>query len=319
MAEPLLHDRTLDVDPGRVGVSYSGAGPLLLVELGVARAFVELGIRPDAIAGVSAGAIVGAAHAIDPVHGAGIAAAATGLARVSNRSLGLTAGQVLARAAWERTHLQGLGSNESIQSLLVDAFRAVAGRDRLTFDYFGHDGRAQLIVKATDRRTGEGFRFPGEADVADALVASSAIPGLFPPKAIGDRLFVDGGVVDNQPLSELALAGCGTIYACAVGYDGELLQAPTNLVDNFMKALALSLHAASRLEQAYVELRMAGAGVVHHIHPLTVALPVAGFDFTPAVIAQVVDRACQETKTWITEHRLLPGIAPSPEPEAGDA
>jgi NTE family protein len=315
--EPLLYDQTPHVDLGRVGISYSGAGPLLLVELGVARAFVELGIRPDAIAGVSAGAIVGAAHAIDPVGGAGISAAARGLERVTNRSLGLTPGQVLARAAWQRTHLQGLGSNESIQDLLVDAFRAVAGRDRLTFDYFGRDGRSQLIVKATDRRTGEGYRFPGDADVADALVASSAIPGLFQPKAIGDRLFVDGGVVDNQPLSELALAGCGTIYACAVGYDGELLQAPTNLVDNFMKSLSITLHAASRLEQAYVEVRMGGAGVVHHIHPLTVDLPVAGFDFTPAVIAQVTSTACEETKAWIMEHRLLPGIGPSSPPVDG--
>jgi NTE family protein len=313
VAEPLLQRRTLSVDRGRVGISYSGAGPLLLVELGVAEAFVELGIRPDAIAGVSAGAIVATAHAIDPVHGAGLAAAAKGLERVSNHSLGLSVGQVLERAAWERTRLQGLGNNESIQDLLVDAFRAVAGRGRLTFDYFGRDGRPALIVKATDRRTGEGYRFPGDADVADALVASSAIPGVFPPKEIGGRLFIDGGVVDNQPLSELALAGCGTMYACAVGYDGELLEAPTNLVDNFAKATAISLHAACRLEQAYVELRMAGAGVIHHIHPLTTELRVAGFDFTPQVIAQVTRRACEDTKAWIGEYQLLPGGREDPD------
>jgi len=306
MAQPLLHDRSPSVDRGRVGISYSGAGPLLLVELGVAQAFVELGIRPDAIAGVSAGAITATAHAIDPAKGAGIAAAAKGLERVSNRSLGLTVAQVLERAAWERTRLMGLGSNEPIEGLLVDAFRAVVGRDRLTFGDFGGGGRPVLIVKATDRRTGDAFRFPGEADVADALVASSAIPGVFAPKEMGDRLFVDGGVVDNQPLSELVLEGCGTIYACAAGYDGELLRTPTNLVDNWRKASAISVHNASRLEQAYVEVRLGGAGVIHHIHPPVVELAVRGYDFTPEVIAKVMRDAREKTKVWITEHQLMP-------------
>lgn len=45
-----------EVDRDRVGISYSGGGPLVLVELGCVRAFVECGIRPAAIVGVSAGA-----------------------------------------------------------------------------------------------------------------------------------------------------------------------------------------------------------------------------------------------------------------------
>jgi predicted acylesterase/phospholipase RssA len=316
MSEPLLHDRTLNVDRGRVGISYSGAGSLLLVELGVARAFVDLGIRPYAIAGVSAGAITAVAHAIDPLGGAGIAAAAKGLERVSNRSLGLTLLRVLARASRERTHLMGLGSNESIQGMLAGAFRELAGSERVTVDYFGRDGRPKLVISATDRLTGETMRFPGDADVADALVATSAIPGIFEPKAMTvggvDRLLVDGGVVDNQPLSALALEGCGTLYACAIGYDGEALRVPANLLDNAMTAFSIALHAASRLEQDYVQLRLDGAGVVHHIHPPVLELPVRGFDFTRDVIAQVMRDACEKTKRWITEHHLLPE-------ETGDA
>jgi len=311
VGEPLLHGRTLSVDRGRVGISYSGAGPLVLVELGVAQAFVELGIRPDAIAGVSAGAITGVAHAIDPVGGAGIEAAAKGLATISNRALGLTAPRVLWRALRERTHLMGLGSNEAIQGLVAGAFRALAGTEHLTIDYFGTAGRPMLILGATDRLTGESMRFPGEADVADALVASSAIPGVFEPKrmTVGGvpRLLIDGGIVQNQPLSVLALEGCGTLYACAVGYDGEALKAPTNLLDNAMKAFAIAMHTASHLEEDYVRLQMAGAGVIHHIHPPVQELPVPGFDFTPEVIAQVMRDARELTKRWITEHQLWPG------------
>lgn len=310
MPEPILHDRVPEVDRARVGISYSGGGPLLLVELGIAQAFVDLGIRPYAIAGVSAGAIAAAAHAIDPVGGAGIRAAAKSLEQVSNRSLGLSVLQVAERAAWERTHLMSLGSNESIQELLVVAFRDLAGSDRLTFDHFGRGGLPMLIVIATDRLTGEAVRFPGDADVAGALVASSAIPGVFPPREMVldgvKRLLVDGGVVNNQPLSVLALEGCGTMYACAVGYDGEQLQAPTNLIDNYLKATSIGLHAAARMEQAYVELRIGDAGVIHHVHPPVQELPVSGFDFTPEVIATVVRDACDGTKRWIQEQRILP-------------
>jgi hypothetical protein len=47
VAEPLLHDRALNVDRGRVGISYSGAGPLLLVELGVAAWITEHQLLPQ--------------------------------------------------------------------------------------------------------------------------------------------------------------------------------------------------------------------------------------------------------------------------------
>jgi predicted acylesterase/phospholipase RssA len=309
MAETILWGREPQVDTGRVGISYSGGGALLLVELGVAMAFVELGVRPAAIAGVSAGAIAGAAHAIDPVHGEGIRAAARGLERISNRVLGLTAAHIALDVVWERQHMAALGSNEPIQGLLADAFRQLAGSERLTFGHFGRDGLPRLIVGATDRRLGTPVWFPDDADVADALVASSAIPGVFPPKQMTmageDRLLVDGGVVGDQPLSVLALAGCGTIYGCAVGYDGERLTAPANLIDNWMQTVAIGRHQAAVLEQDYVRAWLAGRGVIHHIHP-EVPFPVTGFDFDRDSIATVMRDATEATKRWITEHDLLP-------------
>jgi predicted acylesterase/phospholipase RssA len=309
MAETRLQGRQPQVDRRRVGISYSGGGALLLVELGVARAFVELGVRPAAIAGVSAGAIAGTAHAIDPVHGEGIAAAARGLERISNRVLGLSLPHIALEVVWERQRLAALGSNEPIQGLLAGAFRDLAGSERLTFGHFGREGRPRLIVGATDRRLGTPVRFPDDADVADALVASSAIPGVFPPKRMTmageDVLLIDGGVVGDQPLSVLALEGCGTIYGCAVGYDGERLTTPANLIDNWMQAVAIGRHRAAILEQAYVTSWLAGQGVVHHIHP-EVPFPVTGFDFDRDSIARVLHDASEATKRWITVNDLLP-------------
>jgi predicted acylesterase/phospholipase RssA len=312
MTEPLLYDKKLEVDRHKVGISYSGGGPLLLVELGIAQAFVELGIIPTAIAGVSAGAIAAVAHALDPKNGEGISIAAQQLINVNDNKLGLTLPQIALGIAWNRQHLAALGDNAPIKDLLEQAFQQLTGRAQLNVGFFASPDRPTLILGAADRLTGEPQWFregPGDADVAESLVASSAIPAVFPAKHVDvggvSRLFVDGGVACNQPLSVLALEGCGTIYACAVGYDGERLNEPANLIDNLTQSISISMHQASRLEQGYVECRMNGQGVIHHIHP-EIAFPVQGFNFEAGSIAKVMDDARKETKNWILEHDLLP-------------
>jgi predicted acylesterase/phospholipase RssA len=315
MTEPLLHDQTLEVDQHKVGISYSGGGPLLLVELGIAQAFVELGVIPAAIAGVSAGAIAAVAHALDPKNGDGIRMAAQQLANIDDSKLGLTVPQIGLAVVWYRQHLAALGDNEPIKDVLAQAFESLTGRAQLKVGYFAQPDRPKLILGAADRLSGEPQWFaqgPGDADVADALVASSAIPAVFPAKHMdvggADRLFVDGGVACNQPLSVLALEGCGTIYACAVGYDGERLKDPANLIDNMTQSSSITMHLASRLEQSYVECRMDGQGVIHHIHP-EIPFPVQGFNFDAKSISQVINDARTATKDWITTQKLMPPAA----------
>src|SRR5262249_47940790 len=164
------------VDRRSVGISYSGGGPLLLVELGIGRAFVELGVQPDAIAGVSAGGIAAAAHALDPVNGAGIEAAISALSSVSNSTLGLTLPQIALHAIWETKHLASLGDNAAMKELVEGVFLRVTGRSQITIGDFGRDGRPRLIVGAADRLNARPTWFGDEVDVAEALIASAAIP-----------------------------------------------------------------------------------------------------------------------------------------------
>src|ERR1700682_266695 len=93
----LLAGRDLKVDRKKIGISYSGGGAMVLIELGIANAFVDLGIVPAVITGASSGALAGAAHALDPVGGAGIRMAAAILGGVTNRTLGLGIDQVIGR------------------------------------------------------------------------------------------------------------------------------------------------------------------------------------------------------------------------------
>jgi predicted acylesterase/phospholipase RssA len=151
MSKPiLLKDKVPSVDRDRIGISYSGGGPLVLVELGIARAFVKLGIIPAVIAGVSAGALAGAAHALDPKSGAGIDLAASLLAEVSNRFFGLDPIDIVARVVREREHTTRLGDNAPIGPLIRDALARTFDLTDVTVGTFASPTYPKLIVGATD-------------------------------------------------------------------------------------------------------------------------------------------------------------------------
>jgi predicted acylesterase/phospholipase RssA len=302
----LLKDKAPDdvvVDPERIGISYSGGGPLVLVELGIARALVQEGIIPSVISGVSAGALAGTAHALDVHNGAGITMAEELLGRASNCFLGLTAIQVIGRVMLQREQIASLGDNTHLGPLLrAGLMRDFDLRD-VTVGTFGGPCYPQLMIAATDARDGSSVWFPDDTAIEDALIASSAIPGVFPWKTMivsgRERTLVDGGVVTNQPLANLVKRGCGTIYACASAPTG-ILPPPSNGLDNALRSVSLMMHQYTKLEQEYVRLKLQGKGVVHHIHP-RVTVPNDEYDFSPELVKQVIDEACAATRQWLSE------------------
>ncbi len=316
MTAPILQTVPPDIDEARVGISYSGGGPLLLIELGIAQAFVDLRIKPAAIAGVSAGAIAAAAHAFDPVNGTAIKAASEAVLTLSDHRFGLTPAEIAAR--FVGSVVTGfklpisLGDNAPIQPTVEGVFGKLMNKPQLTVGELAQHAGVPLYIGGTDRSACERFWFPASAEVADALVASSAIPGVFPPRKITiggqEMVFVDGAVAQNQPLSELVLQEkCGTLYACAVGYDGEPMGEPRDALDNAMSAITILSHEASRLEQGYVECKFAqvGKGHVYHVHPPG-PFNISSFNFTADEVKQVMELACQQTKDWIRQQGWMP-------------
>jgi NTE family protein len=83
-----------------------------------------------------------------------------------------------------------------------------------------------LFMCAADLYTGERVAFghpdAPEAPLPDAVLASTAIPGIFPPVKIGDRQYVDGGIVSATSLDLAVDAGCEAIICIApLGYRNE--------------------------------------------------------------------------------------------------
>jgi NTE family protein len=107
-----------------------------------------------------------------------------------------------------------------------------------------------------------------------ALLASTAIPGVFPPVTIGRRTLVDGGIANHTPVAAAIELGASRIYVLPVGYPW-LNQEPTN-------ALGMALHALARfVEQkldAEVESNRSLADI--HVLPALDLPPVSPADFS---------------------------------------
>ena len=290
---PLLKHAEPEVDRGRIGISYSGGGPLVLVEMGAVRAFVERGIRPEFVAGVSAGAMAATAHALDPEHGRGVDMAVEIMSKLSSRFLGLTAEKMLEKVLRERHHLASLADHSPLRPLIVDG---IERHFRLHDPKVGDIAPPQhprLLVGATEWTQEDSYWFGPDEPLADALVASAAIPGLFPwqKREVDGQVLalVDGGVVANQPLSRLALEGCGTIFACAFSRTAGV-PLPANALGCALGSVRMMMRHSMKLEAEYVQLKLGDQGDVHHVD-IDVDIPVHGYDFTPEVIADVVERS----------------------------
>jgi NTE family protein len=300
-------DNRLEVDPDQIGISYSGGGPLLPIELGIARAFVNKKIYPEVITGVSAGAIAAAAHALDIYNGTGIDRVVEHLGTVTNAWLHLDALDFGREAVIRREHLPSIGDNAGIGEMLMAVLDECYQINDISFGAFGSPltpaakSSPKLFICATDLVGQKPYWFGDSEPLRTALIASSAIPGVFPwveyDGPNGTIFLVDGGVVRNQPLTNLAEQGCGRIYACSVG--GTPIQtAPSNLIDNFFRAINLTMHQCMRLEEEGLRPRICPQGKVIHIHPET-TIPLPDFNFTPDLVRRVVDEARQLTEDWL--------------------
>lgn len=204
----------------KVAFVLGGGGVLGAVQVGMLRAVLERGIRPDLVVGTSIGAINGAIVAADPDrcidrldH-----AWTSRDARVLTTGLGVRPG---------RAHVMSRGP-------LVRLLEGALPRVRTFADLeVGFRCCAASIERAAEHWFADGPLVP-------AVLASAALPGVFPAVRIGDEHFVDGGIVNSIPISEAAAAGATEIYVMQVGRIEHPLSAPRNQFDNARVAFEIS-------------------------------------------------------------------------------
>jgi NTE family protein len=176
------------------------------------RALAEHGVRPDLVLGTSIGALNGAFVAADPTP-----AGAQRLAEVwreVRRDGAFLENPVrqAARVARYRTHLL---SNAPLRSI-IDRHLPVERIEDLPIGF-------QCVAASIEEA---GARWFDTGPITDAVVASCAVPGLFPPVEIDGQHYLDGGLVHSIPVGRALELGATEIYVLQVGRVEQPLRPP---------------------------------------------------------------------------------------------
>lgn len=108
------------------------------------------------------------------------------------------------------------------------------------------DAIVPLRIVATAFEDGSETLFDA-GPVVDAILASTALPGVFPPHEVDGRLYLDGGLVDHVPLQPAINACADTIYVLSVGF-------PCPPPDDHRSAKAVLMHSIGILLSQRVRL-----------------------------------------------------------------
>ena len=252
----------------------SGGGNLGAGQVGSVLALLERGIEPDLLVGTSAGAINASYLAGNPgTKGAERLAAIWGSIRTRDVfRLPLKPWHLL-------SHLRSdaLYHSDGLRDLLEGSlpYREI------------ENTRVGLRIVATDFESGAAVAFH-TGPVVDAVLASSALPGLFPPVEIGGRLYVDGGIADNVPISPAVSAGAKEIYVIRTGFDCPVGGRRLRAVDVLWRSIGLLLNRA--LADDVRRYRRA-ARIVVLPTPCVAPTPIWNLSRSRSLIAEAYDMA----------------------------
>jgi NTE family protein len=156
--------------------------------------------------------------------------------------------------------------------------------------------KTPLLIGATNVESGKDHWFTS-GEIIPALMASSATPGIFPPVTIGNEVFIDGGVSENLPLFQLAMQGCGVIYAVNAGYSGEAKRPPKNFIENIITARDIAQYQTTRYEIELIKTLYPKIRIIP-IEP-KVGLELPPYDFTPEKTNTVLEESYQRSLTLL--------------------
>jgi len=216
----------------RIALVLGGGGLKGFAHIGVLRALEERGIVPDVYAGTSIGALISAAYLtgsrVEALEKRALALRRKDLFRINHF------GMLLERMRSPSIYLED-PLRELVESSLPDK----------TFEDLSHP----LLVNTVDLDRGARvvWGLPGltEVSVRDAVYASCALPGFFPPGKVADRTCIDGGVVDNLPVS-MAAQFADLIIAVDVGSSDASQKesaADQGFATIYMRAATMMMHA----------------------------------------------------------------------------
>jgi NTE family protein len=278
----------------RTAFVFAGGGSLGAVQVGMLKALTRSKVLPNFVVGASVGAINGAYFAAEPDQ--------EGVARLERIWSKLHSADVfpfsiansLLAILGRRDHLVAPASLKSLleSELPCERLEAV---------------RIPCHVVATNMLTGAEVAMTA-GPITTALLASAAIPGVFPSVAVDGDYLMDGGIANNTPISTAVALGARRIIVLPTGMSCALPRPPRG-------AVAVALHALNLLvmRQLVSDIEHFSASVELIVLPPLCPVTVTAYDFSQT--ADLIHRSEAATRLWLkqnglhergTPHELLP-------------
>lgn len=278
--------------PRPVGYVLGGGGSYGAIQVGMLQALSEQAIAPDLVVGTSVGALNGAVVALDP-KGAG-----NRLGHIwpkVTREMVFPGGPFaqLRTLQHGRTHLF---PNSGLRSLLESHLRADTSFADLELPF----GAVTMEVATAAPYV------VMDGPLAPALLASAAIPGIFPVVNLGGRQLYDGGVVANVPVTQALAMGARSLVVLDAAFPSRLSRAPGTLAEALLFTATVTMHVQATLEAPLAATRVP---VVYLPSPEIHRLSPLDFDQTETLI----DSAYRAARPFLESLEIQgPGLYGSP-------
>ena len=287
-----------------VAFVLSGGGPLAAIQVGALRALFARNIRPDIMVGTSAGALNATWVAWDPSP-EGLVQLEWNWRNMRNEDL-FPGGRF--KASWARMLVKGNRVFEN--SGLKNTITRTLGPDALI-----EDAQLPLAITTTDLESGKERVFTS-GPLLNPLLASAAMPGIFPPVEIEGRLYIDGGVADNVPIAPAVQMGAKTIYIMDATSHSHQRRPLLRPIDYLLHAFSLA--RAQRLDLDLVHYADKVRMILLPTPALDFFVPFASLEHTNRLIALGYERTLRfldghEVEVKESKDKTVEVVAPAEE------
>ncbi len=263
---------------------FSGGASLGAVEVGALKAIVEEGIQPDMVLGTSVGSLNGAMYAFNPT--------IEGVKAIEDIWLNIKVWNVFTPSPLTpvfniTTFGLYLISPKNLRKLITKNMQFTRIEET----------KIPLYVIGTDIKSGQEVVF-NKGLILEALMSSAAIPGVFPPQSMHDFSIVDGGMVNNAPISTACRLGAERIVVFPIGVpspDQEPKTVAEVLIRSFIFLLNRQLATDIQLYKDRVELI---------IIPPPERIDVGPHDFSKSKL--LINQSYTKAKDWLRNDGFSP-------------
>lgn len=263
--------------PEKTAFVLAGGGSLGAIQVGMLTELLATGMRPDLIVGVSAGALNGSFLAHD-CSLATIDRMARLWSRVRTRDILGLSWSTLLGVIGLRSHLAH-----------ADGLRRLLERELLTRTF--EQTQVPLYVVAADQETGDEVLL-STGDILESVLASTAIPGVFPPVLLAGRTLVDGVVATGTPIATAVRLGATRLIVMPCGFTCVGKAVPQHPIGRAMHAITLL--GARQLRQDFTHYsEKAQLRLVPPLCPLA----QSSYDYSNG--AALIAAARDSTRAWL--------------------